>query len=153
MTVKEMRKKLETVLEDTINKELMSEIGELVAKTVKDRTRDGFGVSENYENKKALKPLTAATKRIRTGVQKKGQLSSQTTPETSNLTRSGRMLNNIGYNASDKEVIILPKGKEQLKARDVSKDRPFMNLSKQEINTVIKLIKNKINIGIKKIGL
>lgn len=153
LNVSQLIAKLETLVDDVINKEVTDKVGRKVAKTVRERTRKGFGVKANGGRKERLKKLKKPTKKIRQDLKKKGQLSGKTTPNRSNLTRSGRMLDNIGYSASDKEVTIAPKGKEQLKARDVSKDRPFMNLSKTEIKEVTKLVAEEIIKGIRKKGL
>lgn len=153
LNVKQLLAKLETLVDDVINQELTDKVGRKVVNTVKARTRDGYGVKSNGARKQKLKKLREPTKRIRKDLKKKGRLSGKTTPETSNLTRSGRMLDNIGYSASSREVNVAPKGKEQQKARDVSKDRPFMNLSKKEIKEVTKLVADEIIKGIKKKGL
>lgn len=153
LTLKQLQQKLDSLVDDVVNKELTDKIGRKVVNTVKARTRDGFGVKNNGDRKGKLKAIKKATKNIRKDLKKKGRLSGKTTPETSNLTRSGRMLDNIKYKASKNEVVIAPKGKEQEKARKVSKDRPFMNLSKKEIKEVTKLVADEIIDGIKKKGL
>ena len=153
LTLKQLQQKLDGLVDDVVNKELTDKVGRKVVKTVKARTRDGLGVKNNGGKESKLKPIKKATKNIRKDLKKKGRLSGKTTPETSNLTRSGRMLDNIGYKASKNEVVVAPKGKEQLKARKVSKDRPFMNLSKKEIKEVTKLVADEIIDGIKKKGL
>lgn len=153
LNLKQLQQKLDSLIKDTINKELTDKIGRKVVNTVKARTQDGFGVRQTGGKKEKLKPLREPTKKIRRNLKKRGRLSGKTTPETSNLTRSGKMLNNIGYNASEKEVTIAPKGSERQKVQDVSKDRPFMNLSKSEIKEVTKIVTESITKGIKKKGL
>ena len=153
LTFKELQFKLDKLVDDVVNRSLTDKIGKKVVKTVKNRTRKGFGVKQNAGKAERLKPLRQPTKKKRRNLKKRGRLSGETTPTTSNLTESGQMLNNIGYRASDKEVVVAPKGRQQQKARQVSKDRPFMNLSKSEIKELADLIANEFINDIKKKGL
>ena len=153
MTVKELKRKLDSIILDTVNKTLTTEIGKQVVKQVRNRTQRGYGVAENNGKQQRLKPLKPATKAIRKGLAGKGQLSPNTSPGKSNLTRSGKMLNNINYTASENKVVVSVKGAQKIKAMDVSKERPFMNLSKTEINAVTKTVKEAIVNDIKKKGL
>jgi len=74
------------------------------------------------------------------------KLSSKTSPKKSNLTRTGSMLEKgLSHIVSDKRIIIGMKDNENAKkAALVSKRRPFLNLSKAEINKVTRIIRDKV---------
>lgn len=153
MTVQELRNKISRILQDTLNKDLTEKIAMQVKDQVKTRTRKGFGVKDTGGRQDRLKPLKPVTKRIRKGLQGKGALSSETSPGKSNLTRKGDMLDTLEHKTNEREAQIFPARSQREKAIKVSEERPFMNLSKSEIDKVRKTIKDAILTDIKKKGL
>jgi len=131
----EVSKKIEKDLEESVEKDAL----ELMADTIRTRTRKGFGVSENNAPKEKLKPLSENYKKQR---KRDKKLSSETSPSKSNLTRHNNLLKSI---TSDKEKVFI-KGEEQQRiAEYVSVDRPFMNLSRPEVKRIIKFLTEEIN--------
>jgi hypothetical protein len=99
---------------------------------VKKRTRSGKG-STPQGNETNLKPLSPSYIKAR----QKMNLSPDTSPSKSNLTKSGDMLDDITANvkASNDKINItigFNSAKERKKAGYVSDERPFMNLTKAE---------------------
>lgn len=125
-------------LKNLLGKTQYQILADYAAKIIKDRTRDGFGVTAN--RKKKLKALKRSTKIARARF--KG-LSSETAPGISNLTRSGQLLDaieGVGLNGASK-VQIKTGRNDGSKNDDIIKGqekqgRAFLELSggeKQEI--------------------
>lgn len=74
------------------------------------------------------------------------KLSSDTSPKKSNLTQTGNMLDEgLGHIVLDNKIHIgMMDGENAKKAAFVSKKRPFLNLSKAEINQITKIIRTRI---------
>ncbi len=154
MTLRELELKLKTLLDSTIDRQLMDTIGDHTSLVVKERTRRGYGVAKNEGPKKRLKGISESTKKRRKGLAAQGQLSSETSPNKSNLTRTGKMLDDIAYRAKANEVLIYLKGNSSTKAKkNADLGRIFMNLSKSEISIITKIVEEEIKKGINKKGL
>jgi len=151
MRIKDLQIKLKNLLAETSNKALYEELGKTAASMVKERTRKGKGVSNpkgNLENLKALSPKYIKRR------QKMRNLSQETSPSKSNLTKKGEMLDNIKSKATNDQATVFIDGKKNNDAAKYGqKDRPFMNLSSAEYNKLVNFIKEKIKTGIKKQGL
>jgi hypothetical protein len=143
---KDLKDKLDKALANVLNKETFDGIGKITSQSIKNRTRLGKGVSQSEGSLEQLKPLADSTKKIRTSKKKSGKLSSQTAPAKSNLTETGQMLDSIKYQSSATEVRIYIEGSDnQKKATDqANQGRKFMNLSKSEVNEVLRFLQNKI---------
>jgi len=126
-------------------------VAEVAARTgvelIRKRTRQGFGVASNYNSKYKLKPLSASYIEYRKTI----NLSSETSPSKSNLTKTGTMLDSLdakrtrpgawsiylyGQNSSGKSNAEI--------ARYVSRARPFMFLSGGEIEEIKKAASKKL---------
>ena len=155
MTFKQLGIKLKRLVDNVVDNELLNEIGKRTTKQVKDRTRKGFGVEEQLGPKTRLKPLTTKYKKRRAKLRKRGKLSSETSPNKSNLTKSGEMLDSTDYTISRDTVTVAPKGrrnKEKASAQEKA-GRTAYNISKSENKELLKFIENEITKDIKKQGL
>lgn len=139
--LKKINKILEAVIEATSEKSTMEKIGEASKEQIVRRTRVGKGVDKPGGKSQRLKPLQPSTKTKRQIAKKAGELSSVTTPAKSNLTQTGEMLDTLKVDAKVGEVTISGKDrKQQRKINEVSDDRPFLNLSKAELNGLIDIL-------------
>lgn len=128
------------------DKRILKAIGIVALEMVRDRTRKGFGVKKEGGAAKRLNPLTSSTKATRRRLQKRGKLSENTSPTKSNLTSSGDMLDDLKLKVGKTSVTISIDGKDRQKAERVqNQGREFMNLSKKEINKIVKIIQIEIN--------
>lgn len=144
-----------------IEKELaksMPEVGEIMVKDIKKRTRLGFGVSDNGASKSRLKKLEDSTKRYRRWYDRaRGGLGDGATPTKSNLTLSGNMLDSLkARSTGDFSVRVEPTGNDagisnKEKAEYVSVVRPFLFLSKPEIKRITKFLRKELDSIIKKL--
>lgn len=138
-------KQIQKALNEGISKDNLEKTGKEVAESIKKRTRLGRSVEKTGNQATKLEPLSAKYKKQRSGLKKKGKLSSQTTPAKSNLTKSGEMVDNIKSKANQNGFEIYIEGRENReKARYVQEKRPFMNLAKFEIKLIIENIINRI---------
>jgi hypothetical protein len=108
--------------------------------------KEGNGVRFPGDNKSRLAPLSPAYIRVRA---RDPQLHPDTTPGTSNLTRTGKMLDALTKEVTEGRLsIVIKKPKELLKAMYTNDVRPWVNLSKGEQtairNFLEKYLANKI---------
>lgn len=97
---------------------------------VKSRILSGFGVSDFNQPKQKFKGLKDSYVSFR---QRYKSLSSKTTPRTSNVTLTGKMLDSmIAVLLKNKIVFKFKTKAAQDKADKVTKDRPFMSLTTEE---------------------
>lgn len=155
MRVKEAQIKIKTLVSDSINSALMDKVGREIKETVQARTRKGYGVKEPKGKQERLKGLTESYKKQRKRLKAQGKLSGETTPNTSNLTKSGDMVNSIDYVVNKTTVTVSATGKKnKAKARyQADAGRVAFNLSRSEFNKITKLIENEIQNDIKRKGL
>lgn len=143
---------INTSLKNLLGKKQYQKLANLAAGMIKKRTRGGFGVESN--RKKKLKALKPSTKRSRARFE---GLSSETSPGTSNLTRSGQLLDaiqGIGFSKSYK-VQIKTGRNDGSKNDDIIKGqedmgRTFLELSGGEKQTIARAAKELILKEIKK---
>jgi hypothetical protein len=150
--IRRIREELEKAIREVTSSESLKKLAEDLPERIKVRTRLGYGVSDNGGPRKRLEPLAASTKRSKNYKKKSGKLSNQTTPNRSNLTDTGELLDNLVVESSkDSEVTIKPKGERNEKvARYVTEQgREFLNLSKPELKGFLdnlgKALLDKIN--------
>lgn len=132
--------------------ESMRKFGEKAADMIRLRTRLGSGVQRDGAEKDRLKPLAASTKKKRA----QSKLSQFTTPNRSNLTETGQLLDSVEpKNPTQRKVTVGPQGprddgktNEEV-AKYVSEARPFNHLSKTEIKRIGDDIKRAIRQEIK----
>jgi len=99
---------------------------------IRERTRAGFGVAKDGD---ASRPLAALSKKyIRYRQLNSRLLSNQTSAGTSNLTFTGKLLDKLNYKRQSKGVwTIQPSGDRTKIAEYVSRKRPFLFLSRAEL--------------------
>ena len=126
-------------------------IGEFAVRQVKRRTKRGLGV--NNKTLEPLKELKSSTVKTRRALKKNGKLSSDTTPDKSNLTQSGNMLNDLQWEDKGRSVEINFKtSKSNEKAENNNDKRQFMDLSKQEEEEVANIVARQIAAALKNIS-
>jgi len=138
-------------LEDVArNDTLLREIAKYIETQIKKRTRLGKGVPSQGAAAEPLKKLSNEYKLQRRELKKQGLLSGDTTPAKTNLTKTGSMLDNIIAEVRNSSIVVDIKGTDKFrmsnrkKAELVSKERPFMNLSKAELREVDRIIRKFI---------
>jgi phage gpG-like protein len=155
MTISDLQKKLNNLLSDVVDQDLMTKIAKSVKSNVQTRTRRGFGVDSEGGPAKKLKPLADSYKKQRKRIQAAGGLSQETTPNKSNLTNTGEMINAIDYEVTRNEATVFVTGIENRKKAkyQADADRKFMNLSKREIKDITDIIEQSLETDITKKGL
>lgn len=155
MTFKQLEIQIKAVIQGVIKKSTMQEVANLAKNQVVERTSKGFGVKKPEGPKERLKGISESTKKRRRRYAKAGDLSSETSPNKSNLTRSRQMLKSVDAKASTaKAEVFLNNEQARNKAEDqVNQGREFMNLSKTEVQKIKKLLEQKIIDDINKKGL
>ncbi len=111
-----------------------------------ERVRSGSGVKAPGAPTSKLEPLSPAYIKVRA---KDPNLSSETSPATSNLTRSGDMLAALRVVLSGSRVSVqIPPGKLLDRAYYTNLKRPWANISKGEETRLLafidKLVKQKL---------
>jgi len=95
-TLKLVNRAIAKGIGNTISKKNMAKYGNSLADDIKKRTRLGKGVKENFGKTHKLKPLTSNDYvEQRYDDKEAGRLSPYTSPERSNLTRTGQLLDSI----------------------------------------------------------
>lgn len=156
LQIDNLKKKLNSVIKQnlTLDTNFYRTLGDYIVKTIRDRTREGFGVDVPRGSKKAFKPLTS--KYINYRIKFKS-LSPETTPGTSNLTLTGHMLDSLTSFATSNSLRIgftntFAEDKAKWNAESKQK-RIFMNLSSDEYKDISQIVKEylteKINLAIK----
>jgi hypothetical protein len=141
------KKQMESVLKEIQKPQTMKEIGEFARDRIVKRTRLGKGVSDRGAEAQPLDPLKEDYRARRKRLKKDGRLSPKTTPSKSNLTATGQMLDSVTVKASDGKALIQVTGtrKEGGSNKDVagyvSEKRPFLNISKAELNGLNRFIR------------
>lgn len=163
VNIKKLEAALAAAIKEVESPQTMKEVGEEMADRIRKRTRLGKGVAERGGNPEPLKPLSRSYRDQRAGKvafftdeegivhpykpKRAPKLSPQTSAGKSNLTRTGELLDSIAVlTAKLGSVIIGLKGKRNKDvAAYVSQDRPFLNLSKPELNGLARLIRERID--------
>ena len=153
--IRAIKKSVVDALKEIQSSAGMRQLGREATTIVRRRTLLGFGVPSNGAPREKLKSLSTSYKQQRRGEigfftknnkvipfvpKTKPTLSSKTTPSKSNLTFSGELLDSLKeFVTGLGKVEVRPTGtrrdgltNEQV-AEFVSKERPFLNLSNNEI--------------------
>lgn len=146
--IDKVMKKLESIKKKLTSKDSLEEIGDEAVVLIKKRTRAGYGVDSKGSTKQKLKKLSTPYINQR----KKKKPSGPTTPSKSNLTSSGDMLDDLTPKSpkQGKVEIGFKDKKSRDKAKYVSKDRPFNNLSGPELKQMKAFIQKIVNKLLKK---
>lgn len=119
----------------------MTQFGEKILTTIKTRTRgQGLGLVE--DGLKKLDPLAASTVKKRA----RRRLHPQTTPNTSNLTMTGALLDSLTFrHVSRYRLKFSIRGvSQQKKGTYVQGKRPFFGLAQSEMRELTEFILNLI---------
>jgi hypothetical protein len=138
-----IQKRLDKI-EDSIRKRsFLTKLAESLRIQIVKRTKLGYGVSKSGAPQVKLKTLSEKYKKTRK--KNKGKLDSSTKPSKSNLTFTGDMLKSIIYKISRGKIIF--KAKNGINANKIKwnedKGRRFLDLSKAELNSLRRLLKEK----------
>lgn len=146
------------VLEDVSSPASMREIGDEAADRIRTRTRLGKGVDERGGDPFPLKALSPGYKEFRK--KKKagpGKLSQFTSPGKSNLTFTGQLLDSIRVISQGAASVVIALyggrkggGTNKEVGGYVSEARPFLNLSKAELNGLARTIRQRIDASLKR---
>lgn len=128
---------------------LQSYADELVWMIV-ERVRSGYGCSEFAGHDEQLAWLEESTIRKRRWMADKGELHWDTSPETSNLTATGQMLDSIYADSKRGSIYIKFRARSDSRytnmeiAKFVSDDRPFINPTAHELEVIGGMIQDEI---------
>lgn len=143
---------LQETIEADLKKGAISKIADTTKEAVKERITAGLGVSVNNGTEKPFKKLKDSTIRRRERLQKKGRLSSKTSPETSNQTESGEMVREIKAIKSGLNITIKPSAsREDVAQKQEEMGRPSFNLSKKEIDKIEEVVEKTVDSVINKL--
>lgn len=159
MTPSDKLRELQTKIMTELDNVSFDEYFEPIPDIIRDRTRDGYGITEDNGAKRNLKKLAKSTIIRRELLDRQGKLSSETTPFTSNLTQSGQMLDSITlkkisgkrYNVVFNEDRDDGETNAQLKRWNEKKGRVFFGLTKAERRTLERNVQKKINELVKRL--
>lgn len=129
------------VTERAIGVQTLNETAMFMINQIRTRTRAGFGVAKSGGAVSRLKGLSGDYRRHRRSLRRRGQLSRLTTPNKSNLTLTGQMLDSIGFDINNLSKIVYLNFTNNFATRKseyVSADRPFFNLSRGDIAEIIR---------------
>ena len=164
MTVKvdlsKFKKQMERVLDDVASPASMREIGTDAAERIRKRTRLGKGVEVDGGDASPLKALSDQYKKSRKnsrGSKGLGKLSQFTTPGKSNLTFTGQLLDSIRVISQGAASVVIGLyggrrggGTNKEIGGYVSEDRPFLHLSKAELEGMKRTIRQRIDAALKR---
>lgn len=140
-----LQKELEKQIAESISASKLTPIAKKVSQDVKDRTRQGKGVSQDGGTEQPLKELSDSYKAQRARLKQLGKLSPDTNPDTSNLTQKGGMLDTLSGTARNGSIEVSVSTQNQKKAQHVDAGgRPFMHLSADEISDLEKSVSDSI---------
>lgn len=142
-------KDLEKGLTEIIDKRQLHKMGTRVKDAIKERMREGFSV-DAQGNMKPYKPLAQKTIDKR---RKNAQLSSLTSPQTSNQIETGKMYDSIRTYSSTGEVFIgIAESNDRSEVAEYQDEaRPTFNLSKEEQDLVQEIMEELAEKILKKI--
>lgn len=143
---------LQESIEADLKKGSINKIADFTKEAVKERITSGLGVEKNDGTEKPFKKLKDSTIRRRERLQKKGRLSSKTSPDTSNQTESGEMVREIKAIKNGLNITIKPSAsREDVAQKQEEMGRPSFNLSKKEIDKIEDVIEKTVDNVISKL--
>lgn len=139
----------------SVSKKNMLELGKLAVKQVVKRTRKGLGANRTNAQEKPLKPLSPNYIAKR----RKSKLDKTTKPSKSNLTFTGQLLRSMRVKEVTNRGVRWGANRRRRKggltnerlADIVSEQRPFNNLSKQDIDKLAKYLDKNLARLLKKL--
>jgi len=145
--IKDLMEEISKIVNEAVKRETVRTASEQLRDDIKERTRGGEGV-DKQGNKKPLKNLQSTTVQIR----KNTHLHQSTSPERSNLTRKGKMLDSMVVVAKKREGSIQFKNKSQSRKAKAVTDLGFrfFKASKEETKRVVDYIQDVVDKSIAK---
>lgn len=141
--LKRFRSNVEKSLQELTSNKTLDLISKKTAEIITRRTRLGSGVEETGARKTPLAKLASSTKKSRSYKRSRGQLSDKTSPNKSNLTETGEMLDSIKGRAINRMIEISPTGQRNKRlaayhqlgrtSPTIMPSRKFLNLSFEDI--------------------
>jgi len=95
-------KKIQKALDELVSPKELNKIGNFEAGLIKRRSRLGYGVPKDLSAKEKFKELRPKTVAAR----KRKKLASETTPNKSNLTETGQLLNDLVSKIEGRSTLI-----------------------------------------------
>ena len=146
-SVSEISRLSEKVISELQKSSVLAEVGRTVSDSIRKRTRAGYGCDEDEGSRKKLAELAESTVKIRRSF---SDLSTETRPEKSNLTMTGRMLNDLGFQATNKKVTILFLTQRSAMVSSYAHNgtskrpaRPFMFVTKTELREAVRILERR----------
>ena len=137
--LRKITKAIQKGIRQSLSRKELLEIGKTAVAIIQRRTRRGFGVAKSGGVRRRLAPLSAKYIKQR----QRAKLSRFTSPRRSNLTFTGQMLASLNARVvKPGTVTISADGRRRDGKRNedvaifVSQRRPFLNLSKKEIEVL-----------------
>jgi len=121
-----------------LSAENLNKLANILLQMVKVRVRGGYGSKDG--KKIRLMPLASATIKQRKYLQRKGKLSSKTSPHTSNLTSSGNMIDDMNTQCTPTSIIF---SIDAPYSKYTQKNRPIFPLVKEEIDRALEFFKKQ----------
>lgn len=146
----ELKKALGQALAEVSQTKNMAAIGEELAEQIRVRTRLGNGLDKNKGEPTKLKPLSPGYINERKTME---DLSPLTTPKRSNLTQTGKMLDDLTASspAPGKVTLLFKDADSKTKADANAKmGRPFMAISRVQIQRLTNNLKVQLKEILKK---
>lgn len=150
--MKDVFEKLRQAMLDAVtDKSFLQSIGEWTKDRIVKRTRLGSGVDSRGAPASKLKPLSERYKEKRKELRKTGVLSDLTRPSTSNLTKTGKMLDSLTVKAGDGRVeVSVTSDQEQKVKANTELGRTFLNVSDKDLKELKTMLIQRIAKAIKK---
>lgn len=150
--------KIQRLLKEAKSSKVIQPVAEEMIKIIVKRTRLGYGVGKELGSRERLKRLSPRYVIARSRSRK---LSATTSPNKSNLTFTGQMLESVRViRPKNGKIVIGPQGsrsdgKENQKIAQYNADRGrvFMNLSQLEFNQILRFYRLKFTDLRKRLGL
>lgn len=157
-TLEQFIRNLRRGVGSSFDKKFMKSLGELAIKQIVTRTKKGSGVNRTGGDARRLKPLSESY--IQHRVRNRFRLDPSTSPRRSNLTFTGQLLRSMRVKEVSKRKVVWGPNKrrrrggltnERLGEIVAEKGRPFNNLSKTDIQILVKRIDKMLNQKLKRI--
>jgi hypothetical protein len=156
ITLKELKAELKKVVDAAVKRDNMKAVVEDLNKEIIARTKSGKGITKHNGAEKTLPELTKSTIRFR---RYKG-VASDTTPETSNLTETGKLLqstNTVAFRAKG-EIRIKTKKQQDKTERLLSvkskkygtREFKWFGLTKKQIGNATKSIQKMVDVAVRR---
>lgn len=154
--LKKIIDKLSKTVEKSLDRFSMQDVGDFAASLIVKRTRLGYGVEENFGEKKKLAALSINYVKTR----KRLGVDGSTTAKKSNLTRTGQMLKSVKAKYKGKGTIIVsPTGTRSDGQSNIdiakynaerSPSRVFNRVSKLEFQQILRFYRKTFGDLVKK---